>query len=101
LAARHCRERLERLQPHFNNVSVSLLSVCLSLLRRVDDPTAPILHAFLMSTPGCAAVARIVDPELPDIDPLLHAGVAYDEVLQMTRDALDRLIDADLAENQR
>jgi hypothetical protein len=101
LAARHCRERLERLQPHLNNVSVSLLSVCLSLLRRVDDPTAPILHAFLMSAPGCAAVARIVDPELPDIDPLLHAGVAYDEVLQMTRDALDRLIDADLAENQR
>jgi hypothetical protein len=93
-AAAHVRFRLDRLLPHLNNLGASLLAVCLVLARRVNDPVVPILNAFLVSTPGCALVARIVDPDLsdlPDASAKPYATMRFDEIVALTRHALDRI----------
>jgi hypothetical protein len=93
-AAAHVRSRLDHVQPHLNNLGASLLAICLVLARRVNDPVVPVLNAYLVSTPGCALVARIIDPDLSDLpqaSPRPQTSMRFDEIVALTRNALDRI----------
>ena len=46
VAARHLIGRLDRLQSEFGNAEVTLLTLCLCVLRRAASPAAMALHAF-------------------------------------------------------
>ena len=46
------------------NSAAALLTPCRCVLRRSDDPIAPLLHAYLWSAPGGAQVAQSLAPDL-------------------------------------
>jgi hypothetical protein len=50
-AAQHLRERLDRLEPHWDTSAAALLSVCISVLQRVDAAAVAALYAFVRSRP--------------------------------------------------
>ena len=95
IAARELRARLDKLQPELNNAAAALLTACLCLMRRVDDPMAPSLHSFIWATPGAMPTARAVAPDLPDPDPAILPPASFEDALALARAALDRIIDGE------
>jgi hypothetical protein len=90
-AATHLAHRLDRLQSYFGNSAAALLTLCLCVLRRAGSPAADPLHAFLFAAPTGAAVARTIDPALPDPDPVAAPPTTFDDAVALTRAALRAL----------
>jgi predicted ATPase/class 3 adenylate cyclase len=90
-AARHLLGRLDRLQWYFGHSEVTLLTLCLCLLRRSENPAADPLHAFIFASPTGASVARSIDPELPDPAPAVSAPTTFEDTVALTRAALVEL----------
>jgi predicted ATPase/class 3 adenylate cyclase len=91
-AAGHLLGRLDRMQPFFGNAEAALFSLCLCVLRRAGDPAADPLHAFLFATPTGARVARSIDRDLPDPDPMAVAPATFADTVALTRAALLDLV---------
>jgi predicted ATPase len=89
--ARELLARLERLQPHWTNAAVALLTVCVCMFRRIDDPVGGELQARLWSMPGAVATARLVEPALPDPDRVLSAPASFDDAVAIARSALQKI----------
>ena len=87
-AAGHLLCRLDRLQSYYGNSAAALFTLCLCVLRRASSPAADSLHAYLFATPTGARVARSIDPELPDPDPLAVPPATFAETVALTRAAL-------------
>jgi hypothetical protein len=83
--------RFDQLQPHWTNAAAALITVCICVLRRVDDPAARQLHAILWSSPGAVVTARMVAPDLPDPDGALSEPASFDEAVDIARAALQKI----------
>jgi predicted ATPase/class 3 adenylate cyclase len=97
LAAAHLVDRLERLQSHLGNAAAALLTLCLVVLRKAGNPAATPLHAYLFQTPETVSIARSIDPELPDPDPVVAAPDDLDGVITATRHALREIAETGAA----
>jgi predicted ATPase/class 3 adenylate cyclase len=89
--ARELLARLDRLQPYWNNAAVALLTLCVSVLRRVNDPIAAPLHAYVSTAPGSDVFSRTIAPDLPQADLSVTPLASYDEAVELTRTSLHNL----------
>jgi predicted ATPase/class 3 adenylate cyclase len=80
-AAHHLRERLERLQPHWDTSAAALLTLCISVLQRVKDPAVPTLCVYVRSSPGGARYLDMLAPDLA-CEPFDELALAVPEQLE-------------------
>jgi predicted ATPase/class 3 adenylate cyclase len=91
LLAQELLDRFDKLQPHWTNGAVALLTLCLSLLQRIGHPASSRLHALIWSTPGAVTTARMVTPDLPDPEPTRSAPATFENAVDLARSALEKI----------